>query len=246
MFEKIYFKSRRIVWVIVAAGITAASAMANAHPIFLGPANPGAESGSTKWIREAKGSGSMSIERDDPANGHSYFSIGIASSSSEPTNQADFRSDKFSLGQATEAQRPITLSFAYKLPDKVKSGDNIALYFRFFDAKKKFLDQTMILIGSSTDDSEMTPYKTMTVTNILAPDKAVTADIWVTANAFEPWTSGTAQFDDFSVTINSVVPWVRIFVIIFIFIVPTALLFWTLYLRRRRIGRARIGQSDSC
>jgi hypothetical protein len=38
------------------------------------------------------------------------------------------------------------------------------------------------------------------MTGILAPKKARTADIWIDANIFEPWVSGTARFDVFSVT----------------------------------------------
>jgi len=30
--------------------------------------------------------------------------------------------------------------------------------------------------------------------------RATTADVWVTCNIFDPWTSGDARFDDFSVT----------------------------------------------
>ena len=46
----------------------------------------------------------------------------------------------------------------------------------------------------------MTDYRTLTINGILAPTRARTADIWVDANIFEPWVSGTAHFDDFSVT----------------------------------------------
>jgi hypothetical protein len=46
----------------------------------------------------------------------------------------------------------------------------------------------------------MTRYKKVTLTNIRAPKRAGTADIWVTANVFQHWTSGNARFDDFSVT----------------------------------------------
>ena len=59
----------------------------------------------------------------------------------------------------------------------------------------------MVRLGSDTGDSEMRQYKTTTLADIFAPRKAVTADIWVAANiSDEPWTSGTAQFDDFLVT----------------------------------------------
>ncbi len=53
----------------------------------------------------------------------------------------------------------------------------------------------------------MTQYKIMTVKDIPVPEKAAKADIWVTANIFSDWTSGSAQFDDFSVTADLGRPW---------------------------------------
>ena len=73
--------------------------------------------------------------------------------------------------------------------------------FRFFGPDDdNFLGQEVYQVGASTGDSEMTAYKTMTVTNISPASGAVKADVWVVANIFDPWTSGLAQFDDFSVT----------------------------------------------
>ncbi len=46
----------------------------------------------------------------------------------------------------------------------------------------------------------MTGYRTLTLTDILSPPKARRADVWIDANIFEPWVSGTAHFDDISVT----------------------------------------------
>jgi hypothetical protein len=106
----------------------------------------------------------------------------------------------------------MTFSFAYKFPGKINAGDNIAVFFRFFDETgTNFLGQHYIPIGSSSGDSEMTGYKTATFTGLRALKNAtgirlpkgartVTADIWVTCNIFSPWTSGDARFDDFSVT----------------------------------------------
>jgi hypothetical protein len=46
----------------------------------------------------------------------------------------------------------------------------------------------------------MTSYRTITIPGILAPPKARTADVWIDANDFDPWVSGTGRFDNFSVT----------------------------------------------
>jgi len=203
--------------------------MANAHPVFLGPSNPGAESGLAQWRCGAMGGGSVSIDNDDPATGDSEFKL--ANAASGPRKHADLRSDMFSLGPAGEPRGPLTISFAYKLPDKVKPGDNIALYVQFFDQSPthiNLLGEKKILVGSSTGDSAMTQYKTMTITNILAPANAVVADIWIVANVDEPWISGVAQFDDFSVT--AAAPQARAT----IFAALAALLIGTLYVRQGR------------
>jgi hypothetical protein len=49
----------------------------------------------------------------------------------------------------------------------------------------------------------MTHYNTIISPDIIAPKGAMKADIRITANLTDPWTSGTALFDDFSVTISS-------------------------------------------
>jgi hypothetical protein len=48
----------------------------------------------------------------------------------------------------------------------------------------------------------MTSYRTLTMNDIMVPPKARTIDIAIGANqnANEPWASGVARFDDFSVT----------------------------------------------
>jgi hypothetical protein len=61
-------------------------------------------------------------------------------------------------------------------------------------------------IGSNTHDSSMTQYKTFSRKNIFAPPGAQKADVWVTANIGGLWTSGTGQFDDFSITTISTWP----------------------------------------
>jgi hypothetical protein len=206
-------KFHRIACVIVAGGIAAISAVANAHPVFLGPANPGAENGLAGWYCKTLGGGSASID-DDPATGCNDFKIENSDATSRWRHHADLLSQTFPLGDVGKAHRPITVSFAYKLPDKVKPGDNIAFHLRFIELTGMRIDTLggkTILVGSSTADSAMTQYKTMTVTNIFAPASAVLAEVWITANISEPWTSGAAQFDDISVTAASAQPWATIF-----------------------------------
>jgi hypothetical protein len=220
--------------VIKAYPIKPAPAMANARTVFLGPANPGAESGFAEWHNGVLGAGSVSFDDDDPATGLNCFTIGITNASSGQTNHADLRSEMFPLETTAKTHGPFTFSFAYKLPDKVKSGDDMDVHFRFFGKDEdNFLGEEVILVGSSTHDSEMTRYKTMTVNNIVAADEAVQADIWIVANIFRPWTSGYAQFDDFSVTVASPSS-PGIFVGIGIFAAPATFLIWTLYVRHRR------------
>jgi len=227
------FKFTQIVWATVAALISAVPAVASARPVVLGPSNPGAESGFEGWYYGVLGGGSVSIDHD-PAKGNNDFRIGITKTTSSPTNRADLRSELFPLGAAVNGRRAITLSFRYMLPDKVKAGDDIALYLRFFDETgTHFFDQKPIFLGSRTDDSEMAVYKTMVLTNIFAPREAVAADIWITANIFEPWTSGTAQFDEISVTTVSALPWGRIFVGAAIVAGVIASLVWIAHSRKR-------------
>jgi hypothetical protein len=209
--------------------------MAGHRRIFLGPANPGAERGFTSWYNGTVGAGSVTIGKDDPATGLNYFSIGITNAGSGGTNQADLRSEMFPLGRGGNARGPLTFSFAYKLPDKVQPGDDLDVNFRFFDKDGNFLDQNVINVGSSSQDSEMTHYKTVTAGNIVAPRGAVQADVWIVAGIAEPWTSGCAQFDDFSVTVAPASYGARIFAGIAIFAAVIALLIWMLYRSKRGV-----------
>jgi len=181
--------------------IAPAPTMLGVHTAFLGPANPGAEIGFADWNHSILGGGSVSIDTDDPDTGLGCFKIGITNADSSPTNRAAFRSEIFPLQTGGKLGGPLTFSFAYKLPDPVKPGDNLEVHFRYFDGSRtNFLGEKVILVGSSTVDSEMTRYKTITVNSLVVPREAVNADIRVVANFFGPWTSGTGQFDDFSVT----------------------------------------------
>jgi hypothetical protein len=216
--------------------IAPAPVMADAQRVFLGPANSGAERAWSSWYSGTQGMASVGIGADDPATGLNCFTIGVNEVVPGTTNHADIKSEVFPLGPSANGRRPMMLSFAYKLPDKVKSGDNIQMFFRFFDVATNFLNQYIILVGSRTADSEMPVYKTMTVPNIIAPARAANADIWITANIFDaPWTSGTAQFDDFSVTTRSPRSRVESMVGIGAFAAASAaLLSWALLARHSR------------
>jgi len=185
--------------------------------ILLGPPDDGAEIGG-EWYSGTNGAAYLFVDNTDPNHGANDFTLGNKIAGGE--NRADWRSQLFSLGPAAGGAEPMTFSFAYKFTGKVNPGDNIAMFFRFFDdTGTNFLGQQLILIGSSSGDSEMTGYKTATLTGVRALKNATgirfpkgartaTADIWVTANIFQPWSSGDARFDDFSVTTLPAPSWI--------------------------------------
>ncbi len=186
--------------------------MVAARPVMLGPANPGAENGPDAWWRGASGGGFLSIDNYDPATGNSDFTLG--NTNLDGTNSAEWRAVIFPLGLAATGAEPITFSFAYKLTNAVKAGDNIHVQLRFFDKSTNYLGQRDYLLGSKSDDSAMTSYKTNTARGILAPSKAQVADICVNINVNgDRWSSGTGRFDDFSVTTVPGWGWVKPLVI---------------------------------
>ncbi len=177
--------------------IRPAPSRSDSHRIFLGPANSGAESGTAKWYYGVLGSGVVAISAEEVATGVSCFKIGISNPVPGQTHHADFRSEMFSIGNTREQ---LAFSFAYKLPDKVNAGDDIHVFFRFFDdTGTNFLGQEEVQVGSTTDDSEMAIYKNI-ARSVVPPRHAAKADISVSANIDGPWTSGMALFDDFCVT----------------------------------------------
>ena len=184
---------------VVVAIPTVAGIMAGAAPILLGPHDPGAEHGFDVWYHGTNGEAYVYVDDTDPARGNQDFALGNRTAGDE--NRADWRSRIFPLGPAAKGARPVTFSFACKFPAKINGRENMQVYLRFFDAAgTNFLGQRIFRIGFNTGSSNMVNYKTMTFAGIRAPGKARTADVWVTANIFAPWTSGTGQFDDFSVT----------------------------------------------
>ena len=179
--------------------VAAALNISAADQIFLGPPDSGTPSGCANWLTGANGAGYTSVDFSDPAKGGCDFVL--SNTVAGEGNNADWRCMPFSLGPAAGGARPITFSFAYKLVDPVAGGNNMHVQLRFFDSTgTNFVAERVIAVGARTGDSSMTNYRTITVSGILAPSKARTADIWVNANIFEPWVSGTGRFDNFTVT----------------------------------------------
>lgn len=183
------FVSTAAVWIVATLNVSAGGWL------ILGPTN-NAES----WFNGEYGAATVSVDWSDPfVNGG--FDFVINNTNAGLANKADWRSQPFSLGPAAGGARPVTFRFAYKLPDTVAKRNNIHVQLRFFDATgTRFISEKVIPVGAQTGDSEMTGYKAITMSGITTPRKAQTADVWINAGSFDPWTSGNAQFADISVT----------------------------------------------
>jgi hypothetical protein len=168
--------------------------------VMLGPPGSGTSSAIANWIPDTKGGGSVSADFSDPATRGGCDFV-LSNSVAAKGNNAECRCPLFPLGPAADGARPITFSFAYKLGDPVAAGDNMRVQLRFWDATgNNFINERVIYVGARTGDSGMTGYRIVTVNGIKAPRKAQMADVWVNANCFEPWASGSGQFDNISVT----------------------------------------------
>ncbi len=166
--------------------------------VFLGPPGPVPARGNVEWLTGANGAGVTVVDFNDPPK--TGFDFVISNSVAGKGNNGDWRCPHFSLGDAADGAGRVTFSFAYKLAEPVAAGNNIHVQLRFFDAQDKFIRERVIPVGDQTRDSAMTNYRTYTVRGITVPKKAITADVWIDANIFEPWVSGTARFGDISVT----------------------------------------------
>ncbi len=200
MNKYIKFAHRHFITLLVATFAITTTTASGKGRIFLGPPDSDASSAGANWFSGANGGGSVSADFNDPATtGGCDFTISNTVAGKE--NNASWRCPNFSLGPAAGGARPITFSFAYKLVDTVAAKNNILVLLRFFDSTgTNYISQRTIHVGVHTSDSAMTSYRTITIPGILAPPKARTADIWIDANDFDPWVSGTGRFDDFSVT----------------------------------------------
>ena len=200
MNRNLKFVNRHIIVLLVATFAITTTTASGKGRIFLGPPDSDASSAGANWFSGANGGGSVSVDFNDPAtNGGCDFVISNTVAGKE--NNASWRCPNFSLGPAAGGARPITFSFAYKLENPVAAGNNIVVVLRFFDSTgTNFISQRTVQVGVHTSDSAMTSYRTITITGILAPPKARTADVWIDANDFDPWVSGAGRFDNFSVT----------------------------------------------
>jgi hypothetical protein len=187
----------RIAAIVAAGAISIFAARASAQTV-LGPDNPGAENGNTNWFTGTSGTGHSTIDTTDPATGTQDFELGVDAGG----GNGDWRSASFLLGAATNGAQTVDFSFKYKLLNAVNAGDNMRVQLRFFqtNAGGIFLGEQNVLVGAATGDSSMNAYRLSTTTGITVPANAHSADIRFSGNLFEPWTSGTGRFDDFSVT----------------------------------------------
>lgn len=190
---------RSSLFILVLLAIAVVVTLLFPRRVMIGPVNPVAENGSDQWWVGASGKGYLFVDHADPASGTNDFTLG--NTNQDKNNSAGWRSVVFPLGPAAAGARPITFSFAYKLPDEVNSGDNVLVQLRFFNRATNWIKESDFQLGDSSHDSAMGHYKTVTVGGILAPHNATLADINVTANFYgRHWSSGDARFDDFSVT----------------------------------------------
>ncbi len=237
MRQKTFLSIRNCRRTLCAAAVAIAvvlPVMAAARPVFIGPGNPGAENGPHEWWWGASGGSFLSIDDTDPASGTNDFTLG--NSTVEGTNSADWRAVIFPLGPAAAGADPIIFSFAYKLMDEVKPGDNIRVQLRFFDKTTNFVGQKEFWLGSKSGDSAMTGYKTVIARGIHAPPRAQVADVRVSVNLYgDRWSSGTGRFDDFSVTTVPGWRWVKLLVITGLgFGLGTALVVLAMWMLRTR------------
>jgi hypothetical protein len=240
MNKYIKFAHRHFITLLVATFAITTTTASGKEQISLGPPDTDASSAGANWYTGANGGGSVSVDFNDPAtNGGCAFVISNTVAGKE--NNADWRCPNFSLGPAAGGARPITFSFAYKLSDRVAAGNNIQVQLRFFDSTgTNFISERVVPVGARTGDSAMTSYRTITMTGILAPPKARTADIWIDANIFEPWVSGTARFDVFSVTTTPRSLLFKMGVGTAVLLAVGALIVLLIQLWLRRAGRNRV------
>lgn len=203
------------------------------NELFLGPENPGIEiyseprrpekiaavtkgdgeinlAGWHYWFHGVKGAGFLYVDSSDPATGANDLTLGNATDG--PENCADWRSQKIALGPAGGGRAPLSFSFAYKIPGPAKDGENVEVHLRFLDESgHEVIEEKKVELSSAVNHLNMMRYETVSLKNIRAPKDAWKADIRITVNfPGQPWTSGLARFDDFSLTTPSSF-WGRLF-----------------------------------
>lgn len=209
--------SRRPFWTVattvpslIMAAVFATALVSPSRGEVLGPLDGDAEQGTLiPWFTGASGAGFVDVhDSSNPYAGSYDFKVGntVASTPFTGGNYGDFRSLVFALGAAAKGNQPITFTFAYQLPGAVASGDDILAQLIFYENYGAggngdgFVGQYDVALGSSSGNSAMAAYAPFTRGGIVAPATAEYASIRVSANIFLPWSSGSAYFDDFSVT----------------------------------------------
>jgi uncharacterized protein (TIGR03435 family) len=225
---------------VVSKGLPAMAAPADKTRVLLGPLNPGAESGSENWFYGMSGTASLSVDSTEPATGAKDFMLGNTTVGRE--NHADWRSEIFPLGAAANGGKPVAFSFAYKLSDAVKDGDNLRVQFRFYDKATNYLDQKEFWVGSQSHDSAMTSYKTITTSGILAPPGAQMSDVAMSANFYDGdnWSSGTGRFDNIFVTTLRPFAWLKVVTWVMVLAGVAGLTALAIHFGRRSAGRNRM------
>ena len=225
---------------VVCKSIPAAAAPADKTQALLGPLNPGAEIGSENWFHGMSGAASLFNDSTEPAAGVNDFTLANTAVGRE--NHADWRSKIFPLGLAANGGKPLTFSFAYKLPDTVKDGDNLRVQFRFYDKATNFLDQKEFWVGSQSHDSAMTSYKTITTSGILAPAGAQMSDVTMSANYYDGdnWSSGAGRFDSIFVTTLRPFAWFKAVAGVAVLSGLAGLTALAIFFGRRRAARNRM------
>jgi uncharacterized protein (TIGR03435 family) len=189
--------------VLVVKKIAAATPIvAEKNQLVIGPLNPGAEDGCKHWYHGIVGSALLLTDGTDPGTGDNDFTL--ENSSTNRYDHADWRSEHFSLGAATNGTRPLKFSFDYKLPGPVKDADNLRVQLRFYDHATNFINEKNFWVGSKTHDSAMTKYETFVADDIVTPAGAQVSDVVLSANFYpeDLWSSGPARFDNILVTIS--------------------------------------------
>jgi hypothetical protein len=176
MNKKINVLYQSIIPWAVTAFIVTTMAASGKEQIFLGPPESGSWIGSEKWLTGTYGAASTSYDFNDPSKGVCAFVL--SNSVAGKGNAADWRCLPFPLGPAAGGARPITFSFAYKFSEPVAAGNNMRVELRFFDSTgTNRVGERVVQLGTTTGDSAMSSYRTLTMNGIMAPRKARMADI---------------------------------------------------------------------
>lgn len=167
----------------------------------LGPANPTFDGNANDWFSGSSGEAWVEYNATEGAIANTgRMDIG----SNSANDNADFRSQTFSLGAAADGAAAMTFGFQYLFYEEVQAGDNFRVDLRFWRdiGGTDFAGEQNLFIGHDSGDVSLfgpDAWQSFSETDIFAPGDAGWADIRVSINDFTDWSSGGASFDDFSV-----------------------------------------------